>query len=240
MMDELMSTVVLNRQRGLATELAAIANNVANLATTGFRREGVVFAEFVAEAREGDSVSIGDLNGRFISGRSGRVTQTGRTFDLAIEGEGYFMVERNGETLLTRAGAFQTSPEGALVTPDGDPVLDLAGGRIFIPPNAVPVEIGEDGTISGGGRPLGQVAIVRPPDGATVRAAGAALRVDAVPEPIAVPRLRQGALEGSNVEPVTEIARMIEVTRAYERAQALIEDQDSRIRKVMETLGRAV
>ncbi|MDT8343320.1 MAG: flagellar hook-basal body complex protein [Thermohalobaculum sp.] len=240
-MDDLLSSVVLNRQRGLDLELTTIANNVANLATAGFRREGLVFSEFVAATQTGDSVSIGDLNGRFASSMPGPLSVTGRSFDLAIEGrEGYFMLDRAGVPVLTRAGAFQISREGVLVSPAGEPLLDTGGAPILVPNDAGEILIGADGTIAGAAGPIAQIAVMRPADGASIRAAGAAFITDQAPEPVEGARIRQGALEGSNVDPVTEIARMIEVTRSYERAQALIEDHDSRIRNVLETLGRAV
>lgn len=87
-MDDMLIPVVVNRQRGLSTELSIIANNIANLGSSGFRREGTVFAEFVTGTRDGGSVSIGDMSGRFVSERPGPLTATGRQFDLAIEGEG--------------------------------------------------------------------------------------------------------------------------------------------------------
>lgn len=240
MMDDMLIPVAVNRQRGLSTELSIIANNVANLATTGFRREGAVFAEYVAGTRDGGSVSIGDMNGRYVSRAPGPLNVTGRQLDLAIESEGFFVIRRGEREVLTRAGAFQVSHDGVLVTPSGEAVLDDGGAPILIPPEALPLVVAQDGTITGQDGPVARVAIVRPADGASVRAAGAAFLTDQAPEPLAEARVRQGALEGSNVEAVSEIARMIEVTRAYERAQALIEDQDERVRNLLETLGRAV
>jgi len=239
-MDDMLTPIAVNRQRGLAAELSVIANNVANLATAGFRREGVVFSEFVAATRDGDSISIGDLNGRFASSAPGPLTVTGRGLDLAIEGEGFFMIERGETRALSRAGNFLVSREGVLVTQAGEPVLDVGGARIAVPPGGAPLGIGSDGTLVGIEGPIAQIAVVRPADGGALRAAGAMFLTDLPPEPIVGARVLQGALEGSNVDPVSEIARMIEVTRAYERVQALIEDQDERVGNVLETLGRAV
>ena len=140
-MDSSLSYLALNRQIGLAREMDAIANNVANLATTGFRREGLVFAEFVQAAAPGDSVSMADLRGRFVSDRPGELTITGGRLDIAIAGEGFFTILSGGETLLTRAGAFQRSAEGLLVTPDGAPVLDDGAAPIFVPPESASLEV---------------------------------------------------------------------------------------------------
>ncbi|MFQ5567730.1 MAG: flagellar hook-basal body complex protein [Paracoccaceae bacterium] len=239
-MDSSISYLALNRQIGLAREMTAIANNVANLATTGFRREGLVFAEFVQAAAPGDSLSMADLRGRFASDLSGELTITGGQFDIAIAGEGFFTIQSGGETLLTRAGAFQRSAEGLLVTPDGAPVLDDGAAPIFVPPESAALEVARDGTISIDGAPIARLAVVTAPPETLSRVGATAFRAAAGMTQLEAPRLRQGALEGSNVDPVLEIARMISVTRAYEQAQGLIEDDDERVRGTINRLGQAV
>lgn len=239
-MDSSLSYLALNRQIGLAREMAAIANNVANLATTGYRREGLVFAEFVQAAAPGDSVSMADLRGRFTSDRPGELTITGGQFDIAIAGEGFFTIQSGGETLLTRAGAFQRSAEGLLVTPDGAPVLDDGGGPIFVPPESTSLEVARDGTISVDGEPIARIGVVTAPAETLSRVGATAFRAAAGVTPVEAPRLRQGALEGSNVEPVVEIARMIAVNRAYEQVQGLLEDEDERVRGTISRLGQRV
>ena len=239
-MDSSLSYLALNRQIGLAREMAVIANNVANLSTTGFRREGLVFAEFIQAAAPGDSVSMADLRGRFASDRPGELTLTGGQFDIAIVGQGFFAILSDGETLLTRAGAFQRSAEGLLVTPDGAPVLDDGGAPIFVPPQSVSIEVARDGTLSVDGAPIARIGLVTAPPETLSRVGGTAFRAAAGVTPVEAPHLRQGALEGSNVNPIVEIARMIAVNRAYEQAQGLIEDEDERVRGTLSRLGQAV
>jgi flagellar basal-body rod protein FlgF len=239
-MDSSLSYLALNRQIGLAREMTVIANNVANLATTGFRREGVAFAEFIQAAAPGDSLSMADLRGRFASDRPGEQTLTGGRLDISIAGEGFFAIQSGGEVLLTRAGAFQRSSEGLLVTPDGAPVLDDGGGPIFVPPESASLEVARDGTISVDGVPVGRIGVVTAPAVSLSRTGGTAFRSSAEVSPVESPRLLQGALEGSNVDPILEIARMIEVNRAYEQAQGLIEDTDERVRGTISRLGQAV
>jgi flagellar basal-body rod protein FlgF len=239
-MDSSLTYLALNRQIGLGREMTTIANNVANLGTTGFRREGLVFAEFVQAAAPGDSVSMADLRGRFASDRPGELTMTGGRLDIAIAGEGFFSIQSGDETLLTRAGAFQRSGEGLLVTPDGAPVLDDGGGTIFVPPESASLEVARDGTISVDGDPIARIGVVTAPAETLSRTAGTAFRAANGTTPVEAPHLLQGALEGSNVDPVLEIARMISVTRAYESAQGLIEDDDERVRGTINRLGQAV
>lgn len=239
-MDSTLPYLALNRQIGLAREMDTIANNVANMATTGFRREGLVFSEFVHAAAPGESVSMADLGARYPSARPGELTVTGGRLDLAIEGEGFFAIRSGEETLLTRAGAFMRSAEGLLVTPYGAPVLDDGGAPIFVPPESAALEVAQDGTISLDGAPVGRIGLVTAPPETLTRVAGTAFRPEGETVPVEAPRLRQGALEGSNVDPVVEIARMIAVSRAYERVQGLTEDADERTRETLRRLGQAV
>ena len=239
-MDSALPYLTLNRQIGLARELDTIANNVANLGTTGFRREGLVFAEFVRAAAPGDSLSMADLSGRFASDRPGELTVTGGRLDVAIEGEGFFAIRAGEETLLTRAGAFQRSAEGLLVTPDGSRVLDDGGAPIFVPPESASLVLARDGTLSVDGAPVARIGLVTAPTESLVRVGGTAFRATEETVPVAAPQLRQGALEGSNVEPVAEIARMIAVNRAYERVQGLAKDADERTRETLRRLAQSV
>ncbi|MEM7058367.1 MAG: flagellar hook-basal body complex protein [Pseudomonadota bacterium] len=240
-MDDSLYYLVVNRQSGLASELDTIANNIANLDTTGFRREGVAFTEFIIAADRSDSVSMADLGARFASELPGTHAVTGGRFDFAIQGEGYFVLETPDGPVLTRAGAFQASQDGFLVTPNGDPVLDGGQGRIVIPADAKDILVAADGTISVNGDPIGQLAIVNAPQELISRYGDTAFKVeDNAFQPVATPNIRQGALEQSNVDPVLEFARMIEVTRAYELAQTLIDDEDERIQNIVRTLGQPV
>jgi flagellar basal-body rod protein FlgF len=239
-MDSNLPYLALNRQIGLVREMDAVANNVANMATTGYRREGLVFAEFVHAAAPGESLSMADLGARFASDRAGELSLTGGRLDVAIDGPGFFRVRLGEEVLLTRAGNFQRSPEGLLVTPDGAEVLDDGGAAIFIPPESAALEIAADGTISVGEAPLARLGVVTAPPEALTRLGGAAFRSRVEPTPLEALRLRQGALEGSNVDPIAEIARMIVVSRAYEHVQGLTRDADERSSETLRRLGQPV
>ncbi|MFC7702611.1 flagellar hook-basal body complex protein [Plastorhodobacter daqingensis] len=230
----------LTRQSGLMREMQIVAHNIANISTTGFRKEGIVFSEFVRRL-EGDepSLSMALANGRHISLRQGGLTQTNGTFDFAIEGDGFFLVETPQGERLTRAGHFTPNAEGELVTPDGYRLLDGGGAPIFIPPDAAKVALGTDGTLSADGLAFAQVGVFVPADPLGLqREAGTLFRSPAGTEPLEGARLVQGYLEESNVDPIAEVARMIEVQRAYELGQSFIEREDERIRAVVQALGK--
>lgn len=229
--------VTLSRQAGLMREMGVVAHNIANLSTAGFRREGVVFAEHVRRTGEGASLSIPHATGRHVDLTEGALTQTGGAFDLAIRGEGFFLVATPGGERLTRAGAFTPDAEGTLRTPDGHALLDAGGAPLSVPPGAA-VAVGADGTLSAGGQPVGRVGLWQPADPTALRHEAGTLFDGGAVEPAEGATLIQGALEDSNVNPVSEIARMIAVQRAYEMGQTFLTAEDQRVRGVVETLGR--
>lgn len=234
--------VALTRQSGLVKEMQAVANNIANLSTTGYRREGVIFAEMVqALPAEGGSVAMTEARARFTDDLQGALVQTGGSLDIAIEGEGYFTVQTPEGPRLTRAGAFSRDAEGTLVTMDGHPLLDEAGGPIVVPFEARNIGLAADGTLSVDGAPQARIGLVTAEDPTKIfREAGVLFRVDGETVPVEpdLGRMVQGFLENSNVNPITEMARMIEVQRAYEYGQKLLDQEDERIKQVVNTLGR--
>ncbi|MEM9902126.1 MAG: flagellar hook-basal body complex protein [Pseudomonadota bacterium] len=234
------SSITLSRQVGLLAEMNTVANNIANATTTGYRREGVIFTEFVNATGTGPSVSLAAGRARNIDLSQGIVTETGGRYDLAIQGEGFFLVETPQGERLTRAGSFTPSPAGELMTPDGHLLLDAGGAPVFAPPDAADVAIAADGTVSADGAPLGQIGLFRPLDiTALVREPAALFRSDGGIEPVIEgSTILQGRLEGANVNPVLEIARMIEVQRAYELGQAFLERESDRRSKLIDTLTR--
>jgi flagellar basal-body rod protein FlgF len=237
---DLAGYVALTRQSGLAKELQSVANNIANLSTTGYRREGVIFAEEVeALPVEGGSVAMTEARARYTDTLQGSLEQTGGKLDLAIEGKGYFTVMTPQGERLTRAGAFTRNQDGVLVNMDGHPLLDEGGGEITIPFETRAIGVSADGTVSVDGAPAARIGLVDVADQTSLfREAGVLFRADAGTEPVEDGRIVQGFLEQSNVNPVAEMARMVEVQRAYEYGQKLMDQEDDRIRLVVRTLGQ--
>jgi flagellar basal-body rod protein FlgF len=228
----------LSRQTGLLREMQVVAHNIANASTTGFRREGVTFSEFIRALGDGDdSLSMTVPLVRRIDQSQGVLSLTGSPYDLAIEGPGFFQVETPEGPLLTRAGAFATNAAGEMVTADGRRLLDIGGAPIFVPPDA-DLAVARDGTVSAGGVALGQVALVVPADPMTLSRRPAGLFAAGAVEPAEGAVVMQGFVERSNVDPIAEIARMIEVQRAYEQGASFLDREDERIRAVIQTLGR--
>ncbi|WP_299888305.1 flagellar hook-basal body complex protein [uncultured Ruegeria sp.] len=231
--------VTLSRQSGLMNEMRLVANNIANANTTGYRQQGLVFSEFIRDVPNNPSLSMSRAEARNTSLQQGVLIETGGSFDFAIEGDGFFMVETPKGNRLTRAGSFTPNAEGDLVAADGSRVLDSNGSPVFIPPDAASIDIGSDGTLSVNGQLLGQIGVYRvdePKD--LVREGNTRFRpegdVQAVDEPVVLHRF----LEGSNVNAIHQVTRLIEIQRAYELGQSFLETEDERVRGALKALMR--
>lgn len=227
----------ISRQSGLLNEIRVVANNIANSATTGYRSEGVIFSEYVKSAPGQESLSLARGNIRNTSLEQGNLNQTNGRLDLALEGDGFFMIETPAGNRLTRAGSFSSNAAGDLVTPDGYRVLDAGQAPVFIPGDAESISFGSDGTFSADGRQLGQIGIFQPAEGTTIkREDGVMFSTDGEVEPTENTKLLQGFLEGSNVNAIHQMSRMIEIQRAYEMGQSFLTSEDERVRNAIENL----
>ncbi|WP_293574044.1 flagellar hook-basal body complex protein [Phaeobacter sp.] len=227
----------LSRQTGLMREMRVVANNIANAATTGYRSEGLIFSEFIQSAPGQESLSMARANIRNTSMEQGQLTQSGGDLDLAIEGDGFFLVETPAGERLSRSGAFSTNAAGDLVTMDGHRVLDAGRAPVFIPGDAQSIKFGADGTLSADGRALGQIGVFQAAEGTQlIREDGVMFRAEGEIEVAGDARILQGFLEGSNVNAISEVARMVEIQRAYEMGQSFLETEDKRIRDAVKNL----
>jgi flagellar basal-body rod protein FlgF len=231
--------VTLSRQSGLMNEMRLVANNIANANTTGYRAQGLVFSEFVRDMPGNPSLSMSRAEARNTSQQQGVLTETGGQFDFAIEGDGFFMVETPEGNRLTRAGSFSPNAEGDLVAPDGARVLDSNGSPVFIPPDAASIDVGADGTLSVEGQLLGQIGVYRVEDLKDLVREGNTRfsttgNIDPVNEPVVLHRF----LEGSNVNAIAQVTRLIEIQRAYELGQSFLETEHERVRGALKALMR--
>jgi flagellar basal-body rod protein FlgF len=237
--------VGLSRQMTLRRELDIVANNIANANTTGFKvEELMVRTEPAKPARtNGGSYPVKFVldDGVARDFGQGALTQTGGDFDLAIEGQGFFKVSTAGGERYTRDGRFTMAPDGKLVTQNGAAVLDEGGGEILIDPLKGPVTFGKNGTVSQGAELLGKIAVVRPTDLASFRKDGDNLYRNTTNDtPQAAPdaKVHQGMLEASNVQSITQITKLIEVSRAYESVAKMMDQTSELSRSAVERLGK--
>ncbi len=238
--------VGLSRQMTLRRELDIVANNIANADTTGFKVEQLLLGEEVGDrarnafVRPGVSFVMDNGVGRDYG--QGALEQTGRTLDFAIEGEGAFfkLTDGAGEA-YTRDGAFTIGPEGRLTTQAGATVQG-DGGDIVLDPRLGQVAVAADGTISQNGQTVGRLAVVRFDTLGALEKGGDGLyrnASNATASEANDVQVRQGMLEGSNVNPILEITNLIEIQRAYESVSRMIENTSDLSRRAVERLGRA-
>lgn len=237
--------ITLSRQGALRNQLNVVANNMANLNTSGFKAQQLLFEEYlmpVAEATEfqtpDEDLSYVNDYGTAFDFSEGGIRTTGNPFDLAVEGDGFFVVQmEDGSEAYTRSGAFQLDQNGTLVTADGRPVM-TEGGPITFGTADGQVEIARDGTISTEQGARGRIRLVDFENPQDLRVLGDNLFVGEDPLPlIPVRNVVQGALENSNVEGVVEMTRLIELTRAYESATKMQQDLDELRKTAIQTLG---
>jgi len=235
--------ISLSRQMTLRREMDVIANNIANADTTGFKVESLMVrteAQAPARMTDGGKVKFVLDDGVARDFTQGSLRQTGGDFDLAVEGKGFFQVTTDEGDRFTRDGRFTLSPEGKLTTQAGDPVMG-DGGEIVLDLARGPVAIAADGTISQAGERVGKVQVFLFEDRSVLaKDQNNLLKNTSNDAPVAdtASRVRQGMLEGSNVNPILQITRMIEVSRAYESVVRTMENTSDLSRRAVERLGR--
>lgn len=236
--------VALSRQMTLRRELDVVANNLANADSAGFKVEALMVrteAENKAGALDGPrGVKFVLDDGVARDFGQGRLNETGGALDVAIEGTAFFHVQTAEGERYTRDGRFTIDAQGVLTTQAGDPVQG-EGGDIVIDPQRGPVAIARDGTVSQGAERIGKLAVVRFDDlaglskrGQNLYANTSNLQPQAAPDAI----VHQGMVEDSNVNPIAEVTRLIEVSRAYASLAKIMEQQNDLSRRSVERLGR--
>jgi flagellar basal-body rod protein FlgF/flagellar basal-body rod protein FlgG len=247
--------VGLSAQVALRRELDVVANNIANLNTTGYKADAAAFEEYLSPVARENRFAGADRRLRFVQDRAtwhdlgqGALQQTGNPLDLAIDGTAFFAVQTPRGERYTRAGALQIDAQGRLVTVDGSPVLGDAGPIVFQPLDR-DIVVTADGriTVAEGANnkteslrgKLRLVGFAQPArlqkDGANTFLApqGMAPQVDAKAKVV------QGALEKSNVNGVLEMTRLIEITRSYTQISNLLQQQSELRKSTLDRLADA-
>jgi flagellar basal-body rod protein FlgF len=243
----------LSRQTVLRTELDIVANNIANLNTTGYKADGAVFAEYLQTGAQADAFAAPDRRMSFVQDSmtwhdmsQGGIQQTGNPLDIAINGNAFLVVQTPRGERFTRNGALQINAQGQLVTSTGDQVLGDSGPIVFgqtdrdiviNPDGTIRVREGLNPTDSGRGR-LRLAAFANPlrllKDGTSTFAAPEGMLPEA---PEVGVRVVQGAVEKSNVRAVVEMTRMIELTRAYSEVAGMLHQQGELRRNSIDRLA---
>ncbi len=228
--------VALSRQVALRREMEIIANNMANMSTTAFKSERPVFQAYLmgtgetatVDPTDGGDVAFVQDYGILRDTSSGSLTQTGNPYDLALQGDGFFVVQTPDGDRYTRNGHFTIDPAGKIVTREGLAVLNASGQPITVPKDSNPPVIAGDGTVTVDGLQVGKLRLVEFGNLQQLRKEGDSLwsSMDGnQPQDAKATQVQQGMIEGSNVQPVIEMTRMIDVSRTYQSTQRMIEQQ---------------
>ena len=242
--------VSLSQATVLQRSLDVVAHNLANVNTVGYKAVRPLFASLV-ERTNGNNrggVSFVQDKGNFVDPSQGALLQTGNSLDVALSGDGWFSYEnKNGVRAYGRDGQLAVSADGALTTATGARILDDGGAPVSIPAEVGGnISIAADGTISSAkGEVLGQIGVFSLPSGADLNPIGGGLYVapngvTGKPMDAVDYKVSQGYVEQSNVQPILEMTRMIEIQRAYERSANLMSGGDDLSRQAIRRLGRAV
>lgn len=230
----------LSKQVALRSDMNIIANNVANVNTPGFRGQNMVFSEYVADPRymEEDISMVMDY-GQYQMTDPGSLKETGAPLDIALVGNGFLGIQTPEGIQYTRAGNLTMDAEGVVRNARGLPVASAGGGDIVIPSDAKEIRIDQKGVITSEQGQIGQLLISEFNNYQRLNPQGNGLyATDEPPLENEGTAVKQGYIEGSNVQAVVEMTRMIDVLREYQMVQNIMTSEHERLRSSAQRLGR--
>ena len=235
--------IALSRQIALGQEMNTIANNIANMNTTGYKSQHTLFTqELLGDGDDTQKLKAVMDYGQFANLEQGPVKQTGNTFDFAIQGHAYFTVEhsKTGATYYTRAGNLTLNNDKEITTAAGHLIIG-EGGLIRVPDDATNIKVGTDGTITSDQGQIGKFKLAEFNNEFELKLSGDGLLSTVQrPLPPETSTIHQGMVEDSNVQAVVEMTRMIEVSRNYQMNQKILQNEHERIRNAVNKIAQSV
>lgn len=232
--------VALSAQVAMEKRLNTIANNVANMNTGGFRADEVKFEEILSLAAK-ENVSFASSGQNFVSRRTGPIVKTDNPLDVAVQGEAWFAFDGPNGTVYTRDGRFKMNENGDLLTVEGYQVLDAGGAPIALDPMAGSPTIARDGAIMQGTNQVGAIGLFNLRNDSRLSRFGNSGVMSSVPGEVVQDfnstGVQQGYSEGSNVNPVLEMTKMIAVQRNFDSAATTIQESESTFMDAIRSLG---
>jgi len=230
--------LALSKQVALEMRLSNIANNLANASTPGYRRNEMSFEGYLSRQHASAPILYPVERGVRVDLGEGPAIATGNQLDLSITGNdrAFFVVARGNETFLTRAGTFQLSDSGQLVTAFGDAVLGATGQPITLPGRAATVTVTSGGAIYEGEELVGEFQLLEVVPGATLDTRGDSRLSASATRPAESYMIKQGVVEQSNVQSVIELTKLIQLARDFEALQQIQASEHSRLTDVIERL----
>lgn len=237
--------ISLSRQTALWRQLEVVANNMANMNTTAFKGDDTLFSEYLVKTVNpdktfGNKLSFTQDFGLVTDLSEGPIAPTGNPLDVAIHGDGFFVIDTPEGENYSRNGQFKLNNDGMLVNADNLAVLSTNNEPFFFAPNEQSIEISRDGTVSTENGVIGNLKIVAFEDGQKLTKTYGSLYQstnDNPPKEVEFVNVEQGMIEQSNVQPIKEITKMIALHRSYNNVQKMIESEYERQRKAVDTLS---
>jgi flagellar basal-body rod protein FlgF len=239
------TTIALSRMVAQQRAIDVTANNIANATTSGFHATRMLFSDWLlreparsqppgaaAEAYTQDRATYRDTI-------SGPLTHTGNPLDIALAGDGYFTVQTARGPRLTRAGHFELNSSGTIVDAQNEPLLGTTGQPIQVATADGVISIAGDGTVSSENGQIGKLGVVLPNDPQKLTAEGALLFDATVPTTqTSAPKIIQGAIEESNVQPTVELTRMMNDLREFQFASQFIQAESDRQQSAIDKITK--
>ncbi len=233
----------LSKQIALQRQMDVVANNLANMNTTGFKSQQLLFQEYQMPVARDRSFPLLDQKISFVDDWAtvhdlspGTIVDTGSPLDVALRGEGFLVVQTPAGERYTKAGSLGVSRDGTLVDPGGNPIMGTNGPIQFLP-TETDINIADDGTVSSSAGVKGTLRLVEFDEPQLVERYGNNLWTGVNPQPAIATTVVQGAIEKSNVTGVAEMSQMLEIQRAYQSVANLLQKHDEQRRSAIQKLG---
>ncbi|MDX7950345.1 flagellar basal-body rod protein FlgF [Lichenihabitans sp. Uapishka_5] len=233
--------VGMSGQIAIEKRLQTIASNVANMNTAGYRADGVSFDTVLSNTGE-TPVAFSSEGTTFISRRSGEMTKTDNPLDVATQGDSWIAIQTPKGVAYTHDGRMKIGPGGELTTLTNLPILDAGGSAMLLDPSAGAPVIAQDGMMTQGGRQVGAIGLFSiDPTANLTRAANSGVIPDKAATPIldfTDAGMAQGFVEGSNVNPILELSKLIEIQHNLDSVSNANQAGDTSLQDAIKTLGQ--
>lgn len=235
--------VSLSAQRALDKRLTTIADNMANVNTVGFRSTEVKFEDIVAKTGNEMNAKVAFVSqgNDYLNTQSGELQESGNPLDFAIKGDAWMALETPAGQVLTRDGRFSLTTTGQLVSVRGYPVLDAGGGQIQLNPNGGEASVAKDGTIFQDGKQIAKLGLFTADvTKGYLRYDNSGVKTTQTPQPIVddgTVGVMQGYVEQSNVNGISQMTQLIQVSRAFESISNSMSQTESSMSEALKTLG---
>jgi flagellar basal-body rod protein FlgF len=237
--------IALSRMIAQQRALDVRATNLANTGTPGFKAQTVLFSDYLLQQKGvspppgGRTVQMVQDRATFRDFAQGEIAKTGNPLDLALQGDGFFVVDTPRGERYTRAGRFSLSAAGQIVDMTGNNVLGTDGQPLAVPPGASGITVAGDGTVSTDTGEIGKFRVVQFDDQQALQAEGNSLFTTTQPARVAEqPAITQGTIEGANIQAVVEVTRMMSEMREFEFASQFADGEAAREQSAIDKIGR--